>query len=99
MLRYYALNHTNPIVKKFAHIALRCARSPLGANIALLRYFYVSFDWKLRNNEQYICKVYKLPNESEQVVIVGVMRDLLNCRDGIYDIDYLNYDEITVIID
>ena len=50
-------------------------------------------------NEQYICKVYKLPNESEQDATVGVMIDLLYCRDGIYDIDYLNYDEITVIID
>ena len=37
-------------------------------------------------NEQSICKVYKLPNESEQDATVGVMRDLLNCRDGIYDI-------------
>ena len=46
----------------------------------------------------YISKVYKLPNESEQDARVGVMRDLLNCRDGIYDIDYVSYDEITVII-
>ena len=85
---------------KFARIVLRCARSPMGANIALLRYFYdVSFDRKLRINEQVICKVYKLPNESEQSATVGVMRDLLNCRDGIYDIDYFSYDEITVIID
>ena len=64
-----------------------------------MRYFYdVSFDRKLRINEQSICKVCKLPNGSEQDA-VGVMRDLLNCRDGIYDINYLNYDEITVIID
>ena len=102
LLRYltYALNHCNPIVNKFANIALRCARSPVGANIALLRYFYdVSFDRKLRINEQYICKVYKLPNDSDQNATVGVMRDLLNCRDGIYDIGYLNYVEITLIID
>ena len=39
-----------------------------------------------------ICKVYKLPNESEQHATVGVMIDLLDCRDGIYDIGYLNYD-------
>ena len=50
-------------------------------------------------NEQSICKVYTLPNESEQDATVGVMRDLLNCRDGIYDIGYLNYVEITLIID
>ena len=51
----------------FAHIALRCARSLMGANIALLRYFYdVSFDRKLRINEQSIYKVCKLHSESEQ---------------------------------
>ena len=72
----------------------------MGANIALLRNLYdVYFDWKLRINEQSICKMYKLPNESEQDTTVGVMRDLLNCRDGIYDIAYFNYDDITVIID
>ena len=72
----------------------------MGANIALLRYSYdVSFDRKLRINEQSICKVYKVPHESEQDATVGVMRGLLNCRDSIYDIDYLNYDNITVIID
>ena len=71
----------------------------MGANIALLRYFYdVSFDRKLHINEQSICKVCKLPNESEQDAL-GVMRDLLKCRDGIYGIGYLNYDDITLIID
>ena len=67
----------------------------MGANIALLRYFVR----KLRINEQSICKVYKLPNTSEQHATVSVMRDSLNCRDGIYEIEYLNYDEITVTID
>ena len=72
----------------------------MGANIALLRYCYdASFDRKLRINEQSICKAYKSPSESEQDATVGVKRDLLNCRDGVYDIDYLNYDDITVIID
>ena len=54
LLRYitYALNHCNPIVKKFSNIALRCALSPMGANIALLRYLYnISFDRKLHINE------------------------------------------------
>ena len=36
----YALNHCNPIVKKLSNIDLRCALSPMGANIALLRYLY-----------------------------------------------------------
>ena len=47
LLRYltYALNRDNPIVGKFTNIALRCARSPMGANIALLRHlYYVSID-------------------------------------------------------
>ena len=37
LLRYltYASNHCNPIVKTFSDIALRCALSPMGANIAL----------------------------------------------------------------
>ena len=49
----------------------------------LLRYFYdVYFDRTLRINDQSICKVYKVPNESEQDATVGVMRDLLNCRDA-----------------
>ena len=51
LLRYltYALNHCNPIVKTCSDIALRCALSPMGANVArLLRYLYdVSFDRKL----------------------------------------------------
>ncbi len=49
----------------------------MGANIALLRYFYdVSFYRRLRIKEQYICKLYKLPNDSEQDATVGVMRGL-----------------------
>ena len=53
-LRYltYALNHCKPIVKKLANIALRYARSPMGVNIALLRYLdYVYFGMKLHVNE------------------------------------------------
>ena len=30
--------------------------------------------------------------------IVGVLRDLIKCRDGINDINYFIYDDITVII-
>ncbi len=72
----------------------------MGANIALLRYLYdVSFDRKLHVNEQYICNVYKMPSDSEQYATVGVLRDLINCRDGINVIDYYNYVDITGIID
>ena len=102
LLRYltYALNHCNPIVKKFSDIALGCALSPMGANIALLRYLYdVSFDRKLLVNEQSICNFYKIHSDSERYATVGVLRDLINCRDGIHVIDYYNYDDITGIID
>ena len=88
LLRYltHALNHDNPIVRKFTNIALRCARSPMGANIALLRHLYdVSIDTKLHVNEQTICNVYKF-NYNEQYATVSVLRDLINCRDGLYDI-------------
>ena len=96
----YALNHCKPIVKKFSNIALRCALSPLCANIALLRYLYdVSFDRKLHVNEQAIYNLYKIHSDSEQFATVGVLRDLINCRDGINVIDYFNHDEITGIID
>ena len=101
LLRYltYALNHDNPIVRKFTNIALRCARSPMGANIALLRHLYdVSIVTKLHDNEQTICNFYKF-NDDEQYATVGVLRDLINCRDGLYDIHYFNYDDITAIID
>ena len=94
LLRYltYALNHCNPIVKKFSDIALRCALSPMGANIALLRYLYdVSFDRKLHVNEQSICNLYKIHSDSEQYATVGVLRYLINCRDGINVMDYLYY--------
>ena len=50
LLRYltYAINHCN--AKMFAHIALGCARSPTGANIALVRHYYgVCFDRNMRN--------------------------------------------------
>ena len=36
---------------------------------------------------------------SEQYATVGVLIYLIYCRDGINDIDYFNYDDITVIID
>ena len=79
------------IVKKFSDIALRCALSPMGANIALLRYLYdVSFDRKLHVNEQSICNLYNIHSDSEQYATVGVLRDLINCRDGINVIDYYN---------
>ena len=88
----YARNHCNPIVKSFANIALRCARSPIGAYIALLRYFYdVSFDRKLHVNEQSICNLYTLHSDVEQYATVAVLRDLINCRHGINDIDYPYY--------
>ena len=97
LLRYIA--YCNPIVKKFSNIALRCALSPMGANIALLRYlYYVSFDRK-HVNEQAICNLYKIHSDREQFATVGVLRDLINCRDGINGIDYFNHDEITGIID
>ena len=87
-------------IKKFSNIALRCALSPMGANIALLRYLYnISFDRKLHINEQAICSLYKIHNDSEQFATVGVLRELINCRDGINVIDYFNHDEITGIID
>ena len=72
----------------------------MGANIALLHHLYdVSIDTKLHVNEQTICNLYKLHNDNEQYATVGVLRDLINCRDGLYDIHYLNYGDITVIID
>ena len=90
--------HLNPIVKKFANIALWFARSPMGANIVLLPYYYdVSFDRKLHGNEQSICD-YKLHSDSEQCATVDVLRELLNCRDDINGIEYSTYDEITLII-
>ena len=93
-------DHCNPIVKKFSDIALRCALSRMGANIALLRYLYDdSFDRRLHVNEQSICNLYKIHSDSEQYATVGVLRDLINCRDGINVIDYYNYDDITGIID
>ena len=88
LLRY----HCNHIIKKCSDIALRCALSPMGANIALLRYLYdVSFDRKLHVNEQSICNLYKIHSDSEKYETVGVLRDLINCRDGINVIDYYNY--------
>ena len=74
----------------------------MGANIALLRYLYdvsFSFDMKLHVNGQSICNLYKIHSDSEQYATVGVLRDLLNCRDWINVIDYYYYDDITGIID
>ena len=70
--------YNNPIVKKFANIVLRGACSPMGANIALLHYFYDGFfDKRLHVNEQSICKLHKLHSDSEQYATVGVLRYLL----------------------
>ena len=35
----------------------------------------------------------------EQYATVGVLRDLIKYRDGLYDIHYFTYDDITAIID
>ena len=72
----------------------------MGANIAFLPYLYdVSFDRNLHVNELSICNLYKIHSDSEQYGTVGVLRDLINCRDGINVIDCYNYDDITGIID
>ena len=66
----------------------------MGANIAHLPHLYdVSIDTKLHVNEQNICNFYKF-NDNEQYATFGVLRDLINCRDGLYDIHYFNYDAI-----
>ena len=46
---------------------------------------------KLHVNEQSICNLYKLHNYNEQYATVGVLRDLINCRDGTHDIHYFVY--------
>ena len=38
-------------------------------------------------------------NDNQQYATVGVLKALINCRDGIHDIHYFNYDDISVIID
>ena len=65
----------------------------MGANIAVLHYYYeVSFDRRVVY--MYVVQ-HKLQvhSDSEQCTTVVVLRELLNCRDGINDI------EITLIID
>ena len=54
---------------------------------------------KLHVSEQAICKLYKIHSDSEPFATVGVLRVLINCRDGINVIDFLNHDDITGIID
>ena len=66
---------------------------------ALFIIYDVSFDGKLHVNEQSIYNLYKIHGDTEQYATVGVLRDLINCRDGINVIDYYNYDDITGIID
>ena len=52
-------------------------------------HFYdVSFDMKLRVNEQSVCNLYELHSDNEHYATVGVLIDLINCRDGINDIDF-----------
>ena len=72
----------------------------MGANIALLRYYYyeVSFDMKLHANEQSICKLYKLHSDGEQCATVGVLREvfLVNSSDGINVIEYFAYVEAQI---
>ena len=55
---------------------------------------------KLHVNAQSVCNLYKLHSDNEQYATVGVLIDVMNCRDGINDIDVLlNYYDISVIID
>ena len=49
---------------------------------------------KLYVNEQSICNLYRLHSDNEQYATVGVLKYLINSRDGINDIDYFNYDDI-----
>ena len=59
---------------------------------------WIAFITGWRLYEQTICNFYKF-NDDEQYATVGVLRDLINCRDGLYDIHYFNCDDITAIID
>ena len=47
--------------------------------------------------EQAICKLYKLHSDSEQYATAGVLRDVLNCRDDINDIDYFTFFLLTFL--
>ena len=62
-------------------------------------YMMFRLNRKLHVSEQAICNLYNIHSDSEQYATVGVLRDLINCRDGIYVIDYFNHDDITGIID
>ena len=91
------LDHTNAMFKDMSILNLS---EFVNYKTAIVMFLYdVSFDTKLHVNEQSICKLYKLHNANEQYATVGVLRYLINCRDGINDIHYFNYDDITVIID
>ena len=68
----------------------------MGANIL---YVGVSFDRKLHINEQSICGVYIYIVIVTNMQTVGTVRELFNCRDGVNMIEYLNYDEVTLIIE
>ena len=50
----------------------------------------------LHINEQSVFKLYKLHSDS---ATVGVLRELLNCRDDINTVKYFNYDEVPLIIE
>ena len=74
----------------------------MGANIALLNYFYdVSFHMKLHvfkmSSLSVICISHIVIVSSIYAIVRG-QRDLIKCRDGINDINYCIYDDITVII-
>ena len=61
--------------------------------LALLLWYFI--DRKLHINDPSIYEEYKLHRDSEQCATVGVLRELLNCRDSINIIGYFNYDEVT----
>ena len=50
-------------------------------------------------NELSICEVYNLHNDSEQCAAVGALRELPNCREGINMIEYVNCDEVSLVIE
>ena len=76
-----ALNHSSTIVSLLSNIALICARSPMVANMAFMRYHYdVSFKRRLSLNRNAINMHYKL--DHVKCSNISVLQELLHCRDS-----------------
>ena len=93
---YSAMTHSNTIVRALVNRALSSAQSPMGAQIAYLRYVYGIDVYKPRINGLHRMRsFFKL--DIWKCTYLNVLNDLKSCASGMIDINGFSEYQIDVI--